>query len=425
MDQNILVRFYRLLLRLYPQEHRRVFSSEMVGVFKQSLADARHEGSAAVVTLCLRELLFLPAGLAQAYAQSWRQWQPALVRAPGIPWALGWAAGTTAAIPLAYFLMVPLAGAFLLLLRFVNAGTIVGPDVLRALAFLLAVALLVAVLQWALLRRHLPGAGWWFGATFAGWSLAGVLLVVILAFVTRLNVTPPPWVWMVVPLTLGFSTGILQMLVLRRITPHAIWWLPVTVLAFGAIILSGDTIGSISELFFIMSLPGAISAAGLWLLLRQAARQPNRANQVAASEKKSWRQRPALLALLGISVLAFSIFTPWAYAVGQIELAKSEGIYASPEEAIMARQSQGWGGARVVSIENVQAGPNRHDGSMDHVWFGGAQITLDRIPAGGRHSSYNTGSFYLRLRDGWVHMPEGAFPQLVGWLMEVYHLEGQ
>jgi hypothetical protein len=230
---------------------------------------------------------------------------------------------------------------------------------------------------------------------------------------------------MVVPLTLGFSTGIFQMLVLRRITPHAIWWVPLTVLAFAIITLSGDTIGSITELLLIMALPGTITAAGLWLLLRQAAQQPNAIGQVAASEQNSWRRRPALLALLVISALAFFIVAPWAYAVGQIELAKSEGIYGSPEEAIIARHSQGWGGARVVSIENVHASTNRRDGSMEHVWFGGAEITLDRIPQGGRRSNYSTGSFYLHVRDGWVHMPEGAFPPLVGWLMEIYNLEGQ
>jgi hypothetical protein len=30
---------------------------------------------------------------------------------------------------------------------------------------------------------------------------------------------------------------------------------------------------------------------------------------------------------------------------------------------------------------------------------------------------YDTGSFYLRVRDGWVHVPEGAFPEFIGFVM--------
>ena len=37
----------------------------------------------------------------------------------------------------------------------------------------------------------------------------------------------------------------------------------------------------------------------------------------------------------------------------------------------------------------------------------------------------NPGSFFLRVRQGLVHMPEGAFPVLIGLAMDVFGLEGR
>jgi len=30
------------------------------------------------------------------------------------------------------------------------------------------------------------------------------------------------------------------------------------------------------------------------------------------------------------------------------------------------------------------------------------------------------GSFYIKVREGWVHVPEGAFPVFIGRMMEVF-----
>jgi hypothetical protein len=34
-----------------------------------------------------------------------------------------------------------------------------------------------------------------------------------------------------------------------------------------------------------------------------------------------------------------------------------------------------------------------------------------------------TGSYYLRVKDGWVHVPEGALPEFIGWVMTLYDME--
>ena len=75
----------------------------------------------------------------------------------------------------------------------------------------------------------------------------------------------------------------------------------------------------------------------------------------------------------------------WIYAASQLALAKNEGIYPTVEEAVVTLNSQGWGGAEVIKVEDVRASINQHDGSQPHVWFGGAEVYLDRCPrvAGG------------------------------------------
>jgi hypothetical protein len=30
----------------------------------------------------------------------------------------------------------------------------------------------------------------------------------------------------------------------------------------------------------------------------------------------------------------------------------------------------------------------------------------------------------MHVRDGWVHLSEGAFPEFIGWVMELYGQEG-
>jgi hypothetical protein len=49
---------------------------------------------------------------------------------------------------------------------------------------------------------------------------------------------------------------------------------------------------------------------------------------------------------------------------------------------------------------------------------------MDRAPVGYDHADFFPGSFFIRVEEGWVHMPEGAFPKLIGWAMELYGLEG-
>jgi hypothetical protein len=185
----------------------------------------------------------------------------------------------------------------------------------------------------------------------------------------------------------------------------------------------GRAAESIFELFIVLLLPGVISGFGMLGLITYA-RKPflldTSLPTFAWKDVDRWKRWVLLPLIIG----ALFLVGTWGYAVGQISLAKSRGIYLSPEEAVLARLTEGWGGATVIAIENLQVSPNDPDGSLPHVWFGGGDVYLDRIPEGGRRDHYAAGSFYVRIRDGWVYMPEGAFPTYVGWLMELYKLEG-
>ncbi len=60
---SLLVHLYTELLRLYPSDFRAEFGEEMTAVFIEHLTDTTQRGFLALMALCLRELLDLPASL--------------------------------------------------------------------------------------------------------------------------------------------------------------------------------------------------------------------------------------------------------------------------------------------------------------------------------------------------------------------------
>jgi hypothetical protein len=167
----------------------------------------------------------------------------------------------------------------------------------------------------------------------------------------------------------------------------------------------------------IIFFPGIILAIGLWLLLHLT---PNKA--IVADQHRG-RPRRLWFGVGMLSLIPLFFLGLWLYTISHIALAKNEGVYPTPQDAIVAKLSRGWGGAEVVKLEMIHATPNMRDGSLPRVWFGGARVYLDRIPAGGTRDTYSAGSYYVRVEDGWVHMSEGTFPELIGWAMELFNLE--
>jgi hypothetical protein len=137
------------------------------------------------------------------------------------------------------------------------------------------------------------------------------------------------------------------------------------------------------------------------------------------------KRKRAIWIVLGLIAL-IPLFFPciWVYTTVQLALAKNRGVYPTVEEAVIMKNSQGWGGAQVIKVEDVRASVNKHDGSQPHVWFGGARVYLDRVPLGWDRTEYSAGSYFIHVNEGWVHVPEGAFPEFIGWVMELYDMEG-
>lgn len=422
MEDDVVVRLYRLLLGLYPVAYRQQLGKEMVSVFAESAAEARREGGPALARLILRELVHFPGSLLLAYGHSWQQLQPATVNVPGWPWVAGWTLLSAAALPLAWFLMAPFSVLYLFLLDLVP-GVGPAPEIGTILGTVTAVGLATAFGQWLLLRSHLSGAGWWIPLTVAGWLGGGVLIFALTPLVNAPLLGPGA-----VLLVAGGCVGVAQWLLLRRLLPGGRWWLPVTLLAGGVILLAGESFESIAELLAFLALPYLLTGAFLWLLLQRAP-EPSAAGNLAEGRLLAQRRpiirtgRVRLLLLALLLLVPLFLGGPWAYAVARLEMAKREGIYATPEAAVLARAAA-IEGVEVESLQMMYNGPNDHDGELPHVWFGGANVTYDRPhPYTGRRT-LSMGSFYIRVEEGWVHVPEGAFPTLIGRLMEIYHLEG-
>jgi hypothetical protein len=134
----------------------------------------------------------------------------------------------------------------------------------------------------------------------------------------------------------------------------------------------------------------------------------------------------ALLLIILCGLTAYFYGAP-AYAASQIAQAKSRGVYPSPEEAFAASMpAPGWTyqGARMVNLTNVQCQVNDRLGRLPFVWFCMGVMHYDRIPSGHTSMESSPGGYVLNVSGGWVWMPEGAFPELVGRIMEKYHMEG-
>jgi hypothetical protein len=447
--QDLVLHLFESLLHLYPPRFRDEFSAEIRAVFVNRMQEAEQRGGTAWLATAFREITqllmsilregwhehrlrkektMLPEDQPQKEAGTEGSGAPVLQPAgpPGVLWLAGWTLLMTAAIPAALIAMAPLVVLFTWL---INLGVKAGfwpaaqQSTLEILGYLFGFALVLASGQGFLLRRYLPKARSWFLATGAGVLLSALAIGLTLG---RFSVPSwdPFWIMAAVLLPLGLVLGLAQWLHLRHFLPNAFWIILIDVLAAGSILLAGGDFTSIFELV-VLILPGVISGLGMWLLLNQSSPKLHAQAQRETRQKKDRRLSRRVRVGIGVAALIPLFFVCiWAYAASRLALAKNEGVYPSVEEAVIARNSQGFGGAEVVRIEAVRASVNQHDGSQPHVWFGGATVYMDRVPDGYTWDHYAAGSFYIRVKEGWVHVPEGAFPSFIGWVMELYNMEG-
>ncbi len=145
---------------------------------------------------------------------------------------------------------------------------------------------------------------------------------------------------------------------------------------------------------------------------------------LAGSGKRRNRILPGLLGVV-LGVLLLCPAASWGYTTAQLAAARSKGVYASAEAGMRAMIEAHYRGIQEVKI--LYAGPNSFDGSQPHVWYVIAEVRAGQRADGsppGKNGCDAPGLFFLQARDGWVFMPEGAFPGFVGFWMRKFGLAG-
>jgi len=137
--------------------------------------------------------------------------------------------------------------------------------------------------------------------------------------------------------------------------------------------------------------------------------------------------RLVLLAGIPLTCLGIILASSWVDTTSQLRAARAAGVFSSAEDGMRAIVARAY--VQPGEIEIVYAGTNSFDGSNPHVWYviacvwGGQRA--DGSPVGTEKHVYDQpGLFYLNTKEGWVFMPEGAFPELLGFWMKVYGLAG-
>lgn len=181
-----------------------------------------------------------------------------------------WILLTMLCVPVAFFitlailrLVIQFVGATL----YVNGVRHITEDFLAIYIFVPVVGFLMGLLQYGLLRRYLARMGGWVLATADGWILGLVLIVTA----SWLNPWPQvPLDFGLSFLVLGLSIGVLQWLLLRRRLPRAGWWVPASLLGWGLLALFSEETANEYALIVVGLLPACVTAATFGLLLNQA-----------------------------------------------------------------------------------------------------------------------------------------------------------
>jgi hypothetical protein len=126
--------------------------------------------------------------------------------------------------------------------------------------------------QYYLLRRYLPGIGWWIGATALGWLLAlfGAQSLYRATVATTVDVNAMLFELVKILLT-GGVIGLAQWLLLRRRVPHAAWWILANVLGWGVSAVFSSWLD-----LWVLAAPALATVIAWWLLLDQWPRREAR-----------------------------------------------------------------------------------------------------------------------------------------------------
>ncbi len=448
--QGLMVALFEHLLGLYPPRFRQEFSDEIHAVFLKQVGEANTQGEMVWFATILQEIMALALSI---FTERWHEWlvrkvekmvsedqvaensvgggvvlQRAGVPGSGLLWVAGWILLTTAVFPVALFLASPLAVPYMWLF---NLGAKAGlwpasySSYLEILGFFSGMALGMAAAQWLMLRHSLLKSGLWFVATSMCIWLAG-LGVWWFNQAKVADSLDPNWPAAALLLVTGLALGMAQWLHARHFLHNASWIILIDLLAAASLLLLPGSFTKSSDLVWlvVLTFPGMITGVGMWLLLRRPESEIGLQSPAKTAQQRPWLRRILWIGMVLAALVPLYFVSIYAYAASRIALAMNQGVYPTVEAALIGTYSLGYGGAKVVSVENIQTGPNYRSGQMPFLWFGTATVKLDRIPRGSNRAYFWGGSYFMHTREGWVFMPESSFPEFVGWVMELYHMEG-
>ncbi len=141
-------------------------------------------------------------------------------------------------------------------------------DFLGLYVWLPSIGVCTGVLQYLLLRRYLPRAGWWIPATFLGWTMPMYAIGLATIFlIPRLESGLLGSILLGV-IFIGGPLGLGQWLVLRGNVPHAIWWILFNLLGWGlAGAIVAPTISTTPDVVAMTVVPPVAASAAWWLML--------------------------------------------------------------------------------------------------------------------------------------------------------------
>jgi hypothetical protein len=122
------------------------------------------------------------------------------------------------------------------------------------------------------------------------------------------------------------------------------------------------------------------------------------------------RKRKLLLTMSTVLVLALIFITANLCINKLLEVAKANyGVYATPELGMSALLGDGH---HPIEAQYIRySGPNCFIVCNPHVWF-------IHVAGNGRGG----GAYFVQTEDGWVHLPESAFPDFIGLGMILFGL---
>lgn len=113
------------------------------------------------------------------------------------------------------------------------------------------------------------------------------------------------------------------------------------------------------------------------------------------------------------------------YTFVQLNIAGSKGIYETPEMGMQAIMDKFYSPDRQIKF--LYAGTNSFDGSRPHVWYVIAEVRASSRSNGlplSKNGCESAGLFFLDTKKGWVQVPEGAFPEFMGYWMNLLRIAG-